>query len=130
MVNIIIFPFKHFFSIFHKFLLDVISIPLVGSSKKITELPPTNAIDIDNFLFCPPDKSLALVYLFSSNPTSSIAFVISNSILDLSIDLIIQNISKCSSTVNSSINISCWEHIPKSFLNFSIPSGDNILYEL
>ena len=50
-VNIIILPAKQFFKISHKFLLDDISIPLVGSSKKIIELPPTKANPIDNFLF-------------------------------------------------------------------------------
>ena len=59
-----------FFNISHKFLRDVISIPLVGSSKKIIELFPTMAKPIDNFRFWPPDKSDALVVLLSSRPIS------------------------------------------------------------
>ena len=103
------------------------SIPLVGSSKNITELPPTKAIAIDNFLFCPPDKFLIFVFLFSSNPKSCITFDISFFIIELSTDLNTQNISRCSSTVNSLNNTSCCGHIPNTFLNCSNPSGVKIL---
>ena len=79
----------------------------MGSSKKITELPPTSAIQIDNFLFCPPDKLHALVVRFLTKSKSLIIFVISLSIFSLGTDLNTQNISKCSSTVKSSNKTSC-----------------------
>ena len=96
----------------------------------MTELPPTNAIAIDNFLFCPPDKCIALVYLFSFNPKSFKTFNISFSLIELFTDLNTQNISRWSCTVKSLNNTSCCGHIPTTFLNLSKPSGVNILYEL
>ena len=66
-VNIIILFSHCVFKISQRFLLEVISIPLEGSSKNIISLPPINAIPIDNFLFCPVDRCLAKVYLTSSN---------------------------------------------------------------
>ena len=86
-------------------------------------------MDIDNFLFCPPERFFTFVNLFSFNPKSLITFEISFSIKELSIDLKAQNIWRCSSTVNSLNNISYCGQIPSTFLNFSIPSGVNILYE-
>jgi hypothetical protein len=40
----------------------VISIPLDGSSKNITLLPPTRDIAMDNFLLCPADKFFAVIF--------------------------------------------------------------------
>ena len=77
---------------------------------------------MDNFLFCPPDKLQALVFLFFTKSKSSIIFVISESIFSFGTDLKTQNISKCSSTVKSSNKTSCWGQIPKNFLKLSNPS--------
>ena len=50
-------------------------------------------------------------------------------IFELSTDLKTQNISRCSSTVKSLNNTSCCGQMPNTFLNFSNPFEDNILYE-
>lgn len=58
-------------------LLDYASIPLVGSSKKMTEDPPINAIANDNFLLLPPLNSLINLSLSSSNSVTSMISLIS-----------------------------------------------------
>ena len=111
-VNIIIFPVKHLFSKSHKFLRVVISMPLVGSSKKIMELFPISAKAIDNFLFWPPDKLDTFVNLFSVKFKLCKTSVISSSIEGFGRDLNLQNNFKCSSTVKFSNRISSWGQIP------------------
>ena len=111
-VNIIIFPLELPFNISHKFLLVVISIPLVGSSKNIIELLPTKANAIDNILFWPPDKLDAFVYLFSVKFNLFKTDEISSSISEEGIDLNLQNNFKCSSTVRFWNKMSSCGHIP------------------
>ena len=125
-----IFPSHWFFKIFHKFLLDTISIPLEGSSKKIIWLPPIKDIAIDSFLLCPPDKFLANVYWISFIWKSFSDLDTSIFIFSSEQPLKIANISKCSLTFKSSNNISCWGHIPNFSLKISILLLSNILYPL
>ena len=120
MVNIIIFPSHCLFNISHKFLLEVISIPLEGSSRKITSLPPIKDIAIDNFLLWPADKFLASIYSILSIWKSFNVFFISLLTSDDLTPLNIENISKCSLTVKSSNKVSCWGQIPNFLLNISI----------
>ena len=88
------------------------SMPLVGSSKKIIELFPINAKAIDNFLFWPPDKLDTFVNLFSVKFKLCKTSVISSSIEGFGRDLNLQNNFKCSSTVKFSNRISSWGQIP------------------
>jgi hypothetical protein len=52
-------------------LFDSTSRPEVGSSKIITAGLHTKAIASDNFLFIPPDKNFAFVYLKAESITIS-----------------------------------------------------------
>ena len=52
-------------------LLDIASIPLVGSSKNIMDDPPIKANANDNFLLFPPLKILINLFLSYSNYVTS-----------------------------------------------------------
>ena len=95
------------FNIYHKFLLEVMSIPLEGSSKNIIWLPPINAIPIESFLFWPVDKCFAKVYWASSNWNSFIILLISFSEFSEGTPLNIEKISKCSLTFKLLNKTSC-----------------------
>lgn len=81
--------------------------PLVGSSRKIAREPPINAIDRDNFLFCPPDSELESTCRFSVRPTalidSSATARISSSVTPFKRP----NVDRCCITVNCAYNTSC-----------------------
>lgn len=88
------------------YLLDSTSRPEVGSSKIITAGLHTNAIARDNFLFIPPDKNLAFVYLKAESITiSSVSEIVFETSLCGTFFNSQTNL-KCSSTVNRSIRTS------------------------
>ena len=58
-------------------LLDIASIPDVGSSKNTTNEPPINAIASDNFLLLPPLNALIIFFLSDYNIVVSIIYSIS-----------------------------------------------------
>ena len=105
----------------------MISIPLEGSSKNITSLPPIKDIAIDNFLLCPADKFLASIYCIFSIWKSRNVLLISSFTLDDSTPLNIEKISKCSRIFKSSKRVSCCGHIPNFLLKASILSLSSTL---
>ena len=84
---------------FHMYLLAAGSIPLDGSSRKITGGLPIKAIATTNFLLFPPEYYPAGMSAYYANPISSSYYWIYLALIDLGIPLITENKCKCSLAV-------------------------------
>ena len=71
-VRIIILFVLNLLSTCHSPFFAITSIPLVGSSSRISLLFPIRAMAIHNFLFCPPDKVDEAASFFVCRPSSVI----------------------------------------------------------
>ena len=115
-----ILSFLFLLSMSQSFLLDVVSMPEVGSSSITIFEPPIRAIATESFLFWPPDRVLASWSYYCVKPISKIILWTSFSIWSFETPLKAANSLKWSFGVKKSNRTSCWGHTPRIFLISSI----------
>jgi len=107
-----ILSYLKFFNISQIYLLALVSIPEVGSSRTMNLEFPMNAIPVDNLLLYPPDRLLLSSLVFSFKLRSAIIFDTSSFINAGLLPLNTANNSRCSFTVRSSYRMSNYGQTP------------------
>ncbi len=109
-----------FLSISQMYLLALVSMPEVGSSRTMNFEFPMKAMPVESLLLWPPERFLLNSLVFSFKFRSAIIFNTSTSIRAGSLPLNTANSSRCSFTVSSSNRMSNYGHTPISLRTSSI----------